>query len=194
MIHAADREALRRGIHAAIRSTFESVAGSSFVEKTPGVAAIDALPLVVEQWPQAKIVFAKRRGIENVISAVWKFPHWTFEAACRNWTAAMASWSSLDPDVKANAIEIDQAEMAHEPDATAARLGAFLGLSDAAAAGIGEAFGFRAHARTNTRVSSMDELRVESIPLDETPWTEEQRATFVALCSDMMRSYGYRLD
>jgi hypothetical protein len=194
MIHAIDREDLRKEVHAAIRRTFDAVAGPSFVEKTPGAGAIDALPMVVEQWPEAKIVFTRRRGIENVISALWKFPNWTFEGSCRNWNTAMVAWSALDPGIKAKSIEIDQADMAREPGETAARLGAFLGLSDAATAGIAEAFGERAHPRANTRVSSMEELRIDPIPLAETPWSEEQRATFVAICADMMRAYGYRLD
>jgi hypothetical protein len=194
MIQAVDREAVRSGIRAAIREAFDAVAGPSFVEKTPGTGAIQALPLVVEQWPQAKIVFARRRGIENVISALWKFPNWTFESACRGWTEAMETWAGLGPEVKARAIEIDQFEMAREPVRTAERLGTFLGLGEAAVAGIAEAFTQRAHPRANTRVSSMEELQRDPIPLSEAPWSEEQRATFVAVCGDLMRAYGYRLD
>ncbi len=194
MVQAVDREAVRRGIRAAIRDAFDKVAGPAFVEKTPGTGAIRALPIVVEQWPEARIVFARRRGIENVISALWKFPGWTFESACRGWTEALETWSGFGPEVKDRAIEIDQFEMAREPRATAARLGGFLGLDDAAIAGIAEAFTQRAHPRANTRVSSMEELQRDPMPLAETPWSEEQRATFVALCGEMMQAYGYRLD
>ena len=194
MVQAIDREAVRRGIRATIREAFDAVAGPSFVEKTPGNGAIRALPIVVEQWPEAKIVFARRRGIENVISALWKFPGWTFESACGGWTEALETWSALGPEVKGRAIEIDQFEMAREPEATAARLGAFLRLDGAAVAGIAEAFTQRAHPRTNTRVSSMEELQRDPIPLAETPWSEDQRAAFVAVCGEMMRAYGYRLD
>jgi len=194
MIQAVDRDAVRNGIRAAIRQAFDAVAGPSFVEKTPGTGAILALPMVVDQWPEARIVFARRRGIENVISALWKFPNWTFEASCRGWTEAMATWSGLGPAVKDRAIEIDQFDMAREPETTAARLGAFLGLDAAATAVVAEAFTERAHPRANTRVSSMEELQRDPIPLAETPWSPEQRATFVALCGEMMVACGYSID
>ena len=194
MIQAVDREAVRSGIRAAIGQAFDAVAGPRFVEKTPGTAAIQSLPFVAAQWPEARIVFARRRGIENVISALWKFPNWTFESACRGWTEAMETWAGLGPEVKARAIEIDQFDMAREPAQTAERLGAFLGLDAAAVAVCAEAFTQRAHPRANTRVSSMEELQRDPIPLSEAPWSDEQRATFVAACGEMMRAYGYRME
>src|SRR5690606_16631489 len=151
--------ALRRGVHAAIREQFDAVAGRSFVEKTPGTQAVLALPMVAEQWPEAKIVFARRRGIENIISVLYKFEHRTFDDACRDWTAAMAGWLALDPAIRARSIEIDQMDMARAPEETAARLGAYLGLNAAGTASLATAFTKRAHSRTNTRVSSMEELR-----------------------------------
>jgi Sulfotransferase family len=194
MIQAASREDLRRSIHAAVRQAFEAVAGASFVEKTPGSAAIAALPMVVAQWPDARIVFARRRGIENVISALWKFPNWSFEASCQSWREAMAAWLGLDPTIRDRSLEIDQAEMARVPGPTAARLGAYLGLTDAQTAIIAEAFTQRAHPRANTRVSSMQELQADPLPLSATPWSEEQRAVFVTICGETMRACGYSLE
>jgi hypothetical protein len=194
MVQRVDADALRLDIHAAVRRQFEAVAGPAFVEKSPGSAAILALPVVAEQWPAAKIVFARRRGIENVISSLYKFPHWSFEVACQIWTDAMLAWSGLDPALRGRAIEVDQADMACEPNATAARLGAYLGLDAAQTAAVAKAFTQRAHPKTNTRVSSMEELQQAPVPLAASPWTEEQRATFVALCGPAMQTFGYGLD
>ncbi|HET7718189.1 MAG TPA: sulfotransferase [Bauldia sp.] len=194
MLRAVSRDELRREIHAVVRRAFDAVAGTAFVEKTPGAEAIQALPMVVEQWPESKIVFVKRRGIENVISALWKFPHWSFEGACRNWTDAMSAWATLDRTIRQASIEVDQAEMAKHPETTAARLGGYLRLSQAQTAILAEAFTRRAHARVNRRVGSMAELQRDPIPLSSTSWTEEQRATFVEICGGMMSAFGYRLE
>ncbi len=193
MVQQVDAEALRRGIHERIRAAFESVAGPVFVEKSPGPEAIRALPFVREQWPEAKVVFARRRGIENVISALHKFPHWTFEAACRSWTEAMSAWLQLDPGIRDSAMAVDQLTMAREPAAVAAAVGAHLGFDPARVAILEEAFGKRAHAKRNTRVSSMEELQQDPIPLAETPWSEEQRAKFVAVCGPTMEAFGYAI-
>jgi len=194
MVQQVDAEALRRGIHERVRVAFEAVAGLDFVEKSPGPEAIRALPFVVEQWPAARIVMARRRGIENVISALHKFPNWTFEAACRSWTEAMSAWDRLDPAIRRAALEVDQMEMAREPATVAAAVGGHLGFERARIAMLEEAFGKRAHARRNTRVSSMEELQQPPVPLAGTPWTEAQRATFVSLCGPTMEAFGYALD
>ena len=150
--------------------------------------------MVVEEWPEAKIVFMKRRGIENVMSALWKFPGLTFEASCHAWTEAMAAWAALGPVVKASSIEIDQAEMAREPHRTADRLGGFLGLNETAIIRVVEAFGRKAHPRSNSRVSSMEELQRDPIPLAETSWSEASVPPSSQSAANTTGLYGYPLN
>lgn len=193
MVQQVDAEALRRGIHERIRAAFEAVAGPVFVEKSPGPEAIRTLPFAREQWPGAKIILARRRGIENVISALHKFPNWSFEAACRSWTETMSAWLQLDPSIREDATTVEQLTMAREPAAVAAAVGGYLGFDPARVAILEEAFGKRAHAKRNTRVSSIEELREDPIPLSATPWTDDQRAAFVAICGPTMEAFGYAL-
>lgn len=48
-----------------------------------------ASPIVKELWPSSVFVFAKRRGIENVISRTRKFLGESLENHCADWARNM---------------------------------------------------------------------------------------------------------
>ena len=59
--------------------------GGVWVDKTPGADMILLAPVLLEIWPNARFIFAKRRGLENLISRRRKFPDRAFEQECRKW-------------------------------------------------------------------------------------------------------------
>ena len=155
-------------------------------DKTGNPETILILPRVMEAWPNSRAIFAKRRGVENVMSRVAKFPERDFAYHCRDWAANMRAWRAtceqLDPS---RILEVDQREILESPGVVSAQLSALL------------------HLPTNTRHSVEQVFRVErpqeSFPgsatrqtgLSETKWTEEQIVTFQDLCGEEMGLFAY---
>src|SRR2546430_17539144 len=71
----------------------------NFVDKTPGWPMLKALPALLVVWPNLRVVFTKRRGIENVLSRQRKFPDGVFESHCRDWAAAMETWLAVHAEI-----------------------------------------------------------------------------------------------
>ena len=57
----------------------------AIVDKTPGLPMLRALPLLMLAFPNAKVVYCQRRGLENVASRMRKFPKAKFEGHCQQW-------------------------------------------------------------------------------------------------------------
>jgi hypothetical protein len=117
MIAAVSAEFFEAGI----RHIFVELARTLFpagwwLDKTPRPAMIIAAPILRRIWPEARFIFMKRRGIENIISRMTKFPALSFEDHCRDWRAAMESWVAIRDALAGAAIEIDQLAMATRPD------------------------------------------------------------------------------
>ncbi len=159
-----------------------------WLDKSPDARMIRAAPLMREIWPDAQFVFAKRRGIENVASRVRKFPHVDFEAHCRLWGESMEAWSEVRDRLADCSIEVEQREIALDPDRTAARLAGFLGLNDAERSGVARVFKRRRPEQTGGVESS------RAAALGSVGWSEEQIAAFRRHCNGAMSAFGYSED
>ncbi len=158
-------------------------------DKTGSMQMVEAMPILHRIWPESRFIFAKRRGLENVVSRVIKFPKHSFEYHCANWAGTMAAWNrvrSEHPEVPG--IEIDQRDIAEAPEATARMLGEFLALDAAAQAKVSDTM-IRDRPQETQPGSS---TRV--ITLEDTGWTAEQIAIFEKECGQQMRAFGYTLD
>jgi hypothetical protein len=157
-------------------------------DKTGNPETILLLPRIMRAWPGARVVFARRRGIENVLSRLQKFPDRDFDYHCADWAANMRAWrltrDRLDP---ARIIEIDQSDMLAAPDAVAECLAALLRLPEQPRAALAETF------RTDRPQESFPGSAARHPALDGTGWTAEQIATFREVCGEEMRLYGYDL-
>jgi len=156
-------------------------------DKTPDGAMITLVPTLVRLWTNASFVFAKRRGIENLVSRVAKFPNATFKEHCSSWAGTMKAWREVR-DSGIEGIEIDQYDIAHDPAGTGARLGSFLGLSPEA---------------TEKMIAQMRDARPQSTSAESTRrvlsietcgWNPGEIASFLSICSGEMEAYGYTLD
>src|SRR6185503_15022510 len=83
---------------------------------------------LLEILPNAKFIFCKRRGIENILSRQTKFAG-DFEAHCQGWAFTMQAWLETAPQLGNSAIMVDQREMAVQPESAAGRIAEFLDLS-----------------------------------------------------------------
>ena len=114
----------------AMRSVYANLhPGGSFVDKTPGTEMLESLQMIMAVWPDARVVFTRRRGLENVESRRRKFPEQEFVGHCHDWTSAMTAWQELKGAVpESQRVEVDQYDLASDRAATSERLADFLAL------------------------------------------------------------------
>jgi hypothetical protein len=164
-------------------------ASSQWVDKSPGYETIEAAPYLLQAWENARFIFAKRRGIECLISRLKKFPHVSFENHCTIWAKCMQSWLEIRDRLPQDcAIEIDQRDIALSPKLTAAKIGNFLNLEAEKIAKIEDIF-------TNKRPQSTGSQESEvAIDLEATGWNPEEIAIFRKICGNINQAFGYSED
>jgi hypothetical protein len=186
MIHQVTEPYIVQLIYTAMRTLAQEVFASPYwVDKTPNIATILAAPTLLAIWPAAKFVYMKRRGIENLVSRLRKFPPAiSFQAHCEQWSQALEAWEATKPQLDRRWLEVDQREMLTDPEGTADRVGDFLGLPQAETAALA------IHLRdVFPQRTAADPRQVRGI--EEVGWTKEQVATFRQLCGPAMRRHGY---
>lgn len=156
-----------------------------WVDKSPDPRMIKCVPYLKRAWPNAKFIFAKRRGIENLTSRMKKFPHVSFDKHCLIWKDCMESWLKVRDLVKDCSIEIEQREISLNPQEISAKLGAFLSLEQDKINRISEIFSTERPQNTGGKEQEL------SISLSETGWTSSEIESFKNHCSDINRKYGY---
>lgn len=159
-----------------------------WVDKTPDGPLLRAIPYIVRMWPNARFVFAKRRGIENVVSRMRKFPHMSFTENCERWAIAMNLWKERKATLRNGTwIEIEQREMSLQPEVTAKELCEFLGLNDSAADAVAYAF------KTLRPESTGGNEKVVSA-INTIGWSQSQIDIYRRTCSHVAKEWGYSED
>ncbi len=185
-----DKQALKASIAELFKQIVERAnSAAPWFDKSGNAAMIRQIPLLVQLWPEAHFIFAKRRGIENVASRLKKFPEITFENHCKGWANTMSAWRAVRaelPDLKC--VEIEQQELIRTPAATSEHLGAFLNFSAVQKAGLVATFREQRPEQTAAGTSQ----RVLS--LRTTGWSRRQTELFAQHCAAEMDSFGYTLD
>jgi hypothetical protein len=158
-----------------------------WMDKSGNPEMIQAIPVLLRLWPDAGFIFAKRRGIENIASRLKKFPSHSFEYHCRDWTANMSAWRLIRDLPGLQAIEMDQQDMAQNPEKAALDLAHFLNTDELAAARITLTFSRERPQQTEEGSAT------RTLDLNLVNWTSEQTDMFMRLCWNEMQSYGYSL-
>src|SRR5262249_41270116 len=98
--------------------------GTRWFDKTPGVSMLNAVPFLIHLWPDARFIFCKRYGVNNVISQLRYFgTSVTFDTACATWSSCMQQWFRVRSLIPAeNYIEIDQFELVRSPKVVARQI------------------------------------------------------------------------
>jgi hypothetical protein len=158
-------------------------------DKSGGREMIWAIPIVRELWPGSVFVFAKRRGIENVISRMKKFPGESFEGHCHDWARHMAVWRHIRQQLPPGCfIEVDQRDMIQQAERTARSLCAFLQVDESAVPDACYVMSTQRPQESEKGSAS------KTLSLAESGWTVEQTETFLEHCETEMKEFGYTMD
>ena len=189
MVNLIDRVALKSSIAAILASrAVELNPITPWLDKSGNPQMIEAIPYLLETWPEAMFIFSKRRGIENIISRLNKFPTQNFEYHCKDWAQVMRTWretrTKLDP---LSFLEMDQQTLITAPTTASNKLANFLNLSDTQSEALSSIFTKKRPQQTSdgsaSRVYALDAL-----------WTEPQQSIFQNICGPEMEAFGYSND
>jgi hypothetical protein len=188
MASRVDWPVFKRAMFEAFKSQVEALNPvSPWMDKTGNPEMIEAIPQILKLWPNAVFIFAKRRGIENIMSRLKKFPGHGFEYHCRDWARNMAAWRGARTLPGVRGIEIDQQEIIRAPNVVAAKLADFLGGGP----GVRERIRATFVADRPQETEQGSALRV--VDLEKNSWTAEQRDMFLKLCGTEMELFNYSL-
>lgn len=190
MLGNIDHRDLKRRLFEAFRTAANDLNPKQlWFDKTPDPGMILASPIIRELWPDSVFVFAKRRGIENVISRVKKFPCESFESHCAGWAGSMAAWRGTRQQLPPGCfIEVEQRDMIQQPKRTAQMLCDFLDGDESAVQGASYIMIYQRPQESAEGSAS------KTVSLAESGWTVEQKNTFLKHCEVEMKEFGYTLD
>ena len=172
-----------------VRRCFVELAKAQFpnrywFDKTPTPTMIRAAPLLQVVWPEARFIFMKRRGIENVLSRLRRCPEIAFDDHCRGWADSMVSWVAVRDRLGVSAVEIEHLDMARHPAETARSIGRLLALTAEEESGVRHELAMGRPERSADTFAAVHDLAT-------LPWTVQQIATFQEICGPAMQRFGY---
>ncbi|MFN4241725.1 MAG: sulfotransferase family protein [Tepidisphaerales bacterium] len=163
--------------------------GPSWFDKTPGQEAILGADLMRPVYPHARYIFLIRDPVSNIESRMRKFPQVPFHEHCQAWVECANAWLALRAELQPGQyLELRTHELSTEPQRVYASL-----LELIREHPLGQAAASKpplTRFLTLERTSSDDPGAVRS--LDDVTWTDAQRQTFLAICSGVMDTFGFR--
>ena len=156
--------------------------GNAWFDKTAHGGMIGCLPFMRALWPDAKIIFAKRRPIENIESRLRKFPHMSFAEHCADLKYIFNTWSAMRENLE-NWLEVDQYDLITEPVRTAKAISRFLKLDSGAESAF---LGTILNTYPEKTASSYTPKR-----FSELNWSQMDKSDFAADFDSLMKQFGY---
>lgn len=182
-VQAFDTDLLMEGFRPVLRNFYAAqFPGGRWIDKTPGAESIYAIPLILDVFPEARIILTNRNGIEVAQSFTRKFST-TVEKAAQAWMRAMEAIERAKPFPEA-ILALDQFDVANDPRGTAQAVAAHLGEPAHAEA----LHAYLSSERTDQK-SNHDWSR--RMTLAETNWSEDEKAQFRDICGKWMTAAGY---
>ncbi|MFM7295658.1 MAG: sulfotransferase family protein, partial [Planctomycetota bacterium] len=161
-------------------------------DKTPsdfdGAPAVRVAPLLLEMFPNARFIYCQRRGIENVLSRVTKFPQTPFWYHCHSWATTILAWHEVRARLGDRWIEVRQEQMALEPEKVSDELAAFLGLSAEQRDGVLRTF-LKDRPEQTRPAGEGHELSMK-----EAGWDPGRQGVFLNECATAMALAGYSIE
>ncbi len=164
------------------------------LDKTPGIPMLESLPLALMAWPHAKVIFCKRRAMENVQSRMIKFPKVAFEQHIKQWRQSFVAWRNskqkINKLLKHNQwfIEVDQFDMATTPVLVVDSVSALLSFRPK------ERNVFLKQLSSEDRPEQTSSIQSKVKSLDEFGWSEAHIALFKEVCEKEMLLQHYSYD
>jgi hypothetical protein len=179
--------------HKMIRNIYSSFYGDNLIiDKTPGPEMLSALPFMLKVFPNAKVIFCKRRGIENVESRMRRFPSVKFNTHCSQWSRNMSEWRRIKEIINEEFdhsdwfCEVEQYNLQFNPQKEVKKLEKLLDLNN------------------KQKVQFINILKNKSPQQTSKPskascitnnsWTDEQREIFVISCAKEMELFNYSMN
>ena len=190
LVGNARRDIIRRGVREIFKRELEELNDKTpWLDKTGNPETILVVPALIEMWPNCRIIFARRRAIENIQSRLKKFPEREFTYHCRDWARNMSAWRRVREGLDAwRYIEVDQRDMVVKPDAVAQAIASMLRLDEKARGKI------EAKLRTARAQQTAPGTTERVTSVSETSWTPAEIAEFMKICGPEMEAYGYSAD
>lgn len=159
-----------------------------WVDKSPGMEAVEVAPELARLFPGSQFVFLCRNGITTVNSGTlyWSDNPGAFGMMCRGWVRTMRCWREVRGALEGRYLEVSQELMAAEPEKTARRVTGFLGVPEARKR--------VAELWAGTRVLSAYPDRRPGEYGNRVTWTDRQKEAFEKVCGEEMAVWGYELD
>jgi hypothetical protein len=174
----------QHGIYAVVIAAARELFPSGlWLDKTPNSNIVYLAPRLRKIWPNARFIFMKRRGIENIASRMRKFKP-DFAHHCREWTAVMNAWLSVRDQLAGVAAEIDQSLMANDAESVATEIARHLSLSETERTRIARILAAE-HPQRTAQGKGGD------MSFADVGWTSDQVRVFQELCGSVMQAYGY---
>lgn len=172
-----------------IKATFIEVCAAAYpsghwLDKTPTAEMIYSVSTLCDIFPNTKVIFVHRRGVENIASRLRKFPTLSFAHHCHDWTTVMRAWLEVRQRLSERCIELRQLEISESPERCSDRLSGFLNLSVEQSRILKQALRHDQPEKTGSSTGA-------TYNYDDLHWTEEQKSIFTEICGPMMQAYGY---
>jgi hypothetical protein len=177
-------------VEALIDSFFIEAAAAAFpsrrwLDKTPNSDMIHIAPRLRRLWPNARFIFMKRRFLENTASRARKFPQYSFERNCIQWSDAMAAWLATRDKLAGAALEIDQKVLQEKPADVAKAIARLVELPPGEADKLAQYLANDWPERTSRRADQA------ALRLDDLAWSKEERNVYERLAKPMMQKFGW---
>lgn len=165
------------------RASYFGVHGSaSFLDKTPGVPMIRAIPFLARCFPAARFIYLRRNGISNMLSRLAKFGG-DFGEHCGDWAAALEEWAALRGHLPSY-LEVRQEEMLEQPEQIAHAIAQYLDVPELG----GDIAASLESGRLERTGAGIGRLR-----LADTGWNQEEIKVFMRRCGPTMQRFGYEI-
>jgi hypothetical protein len=187
LVAQIDPQLLKERIQAMFKELTDNLnTAPLWFDKSGNHGMIWAIPTLLRLWPSSVFIFAKRRGIENVVSRIKKFPNRNFEYHCTDWARNMAAWRAVREQLPEDIyLEVDQQELVRNTEAVSIRISEFLGLGDEQLELIIKTFRSR-RPQESTKGSA-----AQTYALNSLGWSKVQLAIFKEKCGVEMEAFGY---
>jgi hypothetical protein len=185
-LHRVPESAARTWFEDSVRGlTAGLYGGDRWVEKTVNLESLSSVGVYRRLWPGSRIIFSRRRPIENIQSRLAKFPQHDFRYHVVNLVQIYGSWLKIRRSLE-GWIELDQYEIATDPGAAAGAIARLLTLSETERGAVAD---FMANRHPQRTASSYVPLS-----LDDLDWTEEMKRFFRRKTAAVNEAFGYSND
>jgi hypothetical protein len=161
-----------------------------WVDKTPTVEALLAVPLLNHLYPKARFVFMHRHPVKRVLSRLRRpdsLPG-SVEATTMNWLIAMNTWTEVKHVLRPDSyLEVRQPDLSLRSSEVASDVGRLLDLADAQVEGLRD---YWATERPEATQSSAD---AEDVCLEDVDWPEAVKGWVHQVLDPTAQVWGYRL-